>query len=245
MSWFSGENDPFDHPFFTQPLKSFFGERNPFDDPFFSRPFDDQLGSRKPITVEELNLDDGGTENSNAGREIISNKPSRNANGNTCYTFRGFAYGGPEGWQYSCSESGMAGGDGVFLAEMKEDNRMVGESLHTISKGIRNKGHSVTKKKKSDGSVDSLQTLHNLNEDELTGFEENWNTSASKYLPSWSTNFNPFENGGANWIGWEGFPAWNNWGGYALPPAENYGETGAGEPDGRRRGKKVVRVNIE
>nr|XP_027106434.1 uncharacterized protein LOC113726764 isoform X2 [Coffea arabica] len=95
---------------------------------------------------------------------------------------------------YTCSEGRMNGGDGVFLAEMKEEDKIVGESLHTISKGIHDKGHSVTKKNSSDGRADSLQTLHNLHEDELKGFEENWKNNADKHLPGWSSGFNKLEN---------------------------------------------------
>lgn len=50
---------------------------------------------------------------------------------------------------------------------------------------------------------------------------------------------------GANLIGWDGFPTWSGWGGWALPSTEDYGNAGAVEPDGGERAKKVVRVNIE
>lgn len=84
---------------------------------------------------------------------------------------------------YTCSEGRMIGPDGVVLAEMKEEDKMIGESLHTISKGIHNKGHSVTTKHSSDGREDTLQTLHNLDEDELGDFEQNWKANADKYFP--------------------------------------------------------------
>lgn len=87
------------------------------------------------------------------------------------------------------------------------------------------KGHSVTTKQSKDGRVDSLQTLHNLEEglvpfhsvigkfmldvvdpqhfvpyilflDELAGFEENWKTNAENVLPGWSNDFNLLENAG-------------------------------------------------
>lgn len=60
MAKFFGGNDPFDHPFFTQPFGGLFGGRSPFDDPFFTSTFDNPSGSRKQITIEELNPDDDG-----------------------------------------------------------------------------------------------------------------------------------------------------------------------------------------
>ncbi|KAL3536959.1 hypothetical protein ACH5RR_000325 [Cinchona calisaya] len=248
MSKLSGS--PFDDPFFTQPLGGFFGGRNPFDDPFFSSPFFGHLPrSQNQIAIEELNPDhdddDVGVKSSDAGKQLIKKNPNENANGSrSSFSFRKVAYGGQDGMHYTCSESTMAGGDGVFLAEMKEDDKIIGESLHSISKGIHNKGHSVTTKNSSDGRVDSLQTLHNLYEDELNGFEENWKSNADKYLPGWSSGFNQLENAGANLIGWDGFPTWTGWGGWALPSTEHFGNAETGEPDGGKA-KKVVRVNIK
>ncbi|XP_039011340.1 uncharacterized protein LOC120140421 isoform X2 [Hibiscus syriacus] len=46
--------------------------------------------------------------------------------------------------------------------------------------------------------VDTMQTLHNLNEDELTGFEESWNGKAQKHLPGWSGSFIGQDTIGAN-----------------------------------------------
>ncbi|XP_039058109.1 uncharacterized protein LOC120201590 isoform X2 [Hibiscus syriacus] len=59
-------------------------------------------------------------------------------------------------------------------------------------------GHSVMRKLNSDGRVDTIQTLHNLNEDELTCFEESWNGKAQKYLPVWSESFIGHDTIGAN-----------------------------------------------
>lgn len=85
---------------------------------------------------------------------------------------------------------------------------------HLLGIRIIPQGHSVTRKLKSDGHVDSMQTLHNLNQgtlilyyinpyssffflsvltnifvlsctDELTGFEQAWNGNAKKHLPGW------------------------------------------------------------
>ncbi|KAI4966473.1 hypothetical protein ZWY2020_040836 [Hordeum vulgare] len=39
-----------------------------------------------------------------------------------------------------------------------------------------------------DGKVDSTQILHNLNEDELPGFEESWKGNAGQHLPGSNQN---------------------------------------------------------
>lgn len=247
MSKLFGGKDPFDDPFFTTPFNDFFGG-NLFDHPFLAHPFGDQPGSSKQVTIEELNPDDeDGVKTSDGGKELIVKNPNKNGRGkHSSVAYRRVAYGGVNGMYYTCSEGRMIGDDGVFLAEMKEEDKIVGESLHTISKGIHNKGHSVTTKSNSDGKMDTLQTLHNLNEDELPKFEDDWKSYADKYFPGWENGFNALENAGTNWIGWDGFPNWNGWSGWALPPAEQIDNGEAMVPaGGRRKAKKITPVNVE
>ncbi|XP_055817449.1 uncharacterized protein LOC129886684 isoform X2 [Solanum dulcamara] len=139
-------------------MSKLFGGKNPFDDPFFTEPFgvwndpcDGQQGARKQITIEELNPQgdgDGGQaqENSEPRKDLVVNnkKPSKKANGSHRFSYRRVAYGGLNGMYYTCSEGRMTGPDGVVLAEMKEDDKTIGESLHTISKGIHNKTSLAT-----------------------------------------------------------------------------------------------------
>lgn len=240
MSKLFGGKDPFDDPFFTQPFSSFFGGR------LFDRPFGDQPGSSKQITIEELNPDDDSAKTSDGGKDLVVRNPEKNASGNhKSFVYRRVAYGGIDGMYYTCSEGRMTGDDGVFLAEMKEEDKVIGESLHTISKGIHNKGHSVTTKNNPDGRTDSLQSLHNLNEDELAKFEEDWKVNADKLFPGWNNGFNMLENAGTKWLGWDGFPNWSGWGGWALPSALE-ADSGAVVPaGGEMKTKKVTRVNIE
>jgi hypothetical protein len=54
-------------------------------------------------------------------------------------------------------------------------------------------GHSLTRNLNSDGHVNNLQTLHNLNEDELTAFEESWR-NARDNLPGWDPGMNMLGN---------------------------------------------------
>ncbi|KAF7810168.1 myeloid leukemia factor 1 [Senna tora] len=105
-----------------------------------------------------------------------------------CFQSSTVSYGGPSGTYYTSSRTRRTGSDGVTFDEAKEANSATREASHRVSRGLHNKGHSLTRKLTSDGKVDSMQTLHNLNEDELTGFEEAWQGKAQKYLPGWMGN---------------------------------------------------------
>ncbi|CAD6341271.1 unnamed protein product [Miscanthus lutarioriparius] len=83
-------------------------------------------------------------------------------------------YGGPNGACYTSSTTRRTGADGITLEESKEADTTTGKASHRISRGIGSKGHSLARNLNSDGRVNTLQTLHNLNEDELAGFEESW-----------------------------------------------------------------------
>ncbi|KZV58257.1 hypothetical protein F511_01108 [Dorcoceras hygrometricum] len=104
------------------------------------------------------------------------------------YTFQSstVTYGGANGAYYTSSSTRRSGSDGLTLDEFKEANSSTGQATHRFSRGIHDKGHSVTRKLKSNGQVDTMQTLHNLNEDQLSGFEEAWSGKAKKHLPGWS-----------------------------------------------------------
>ncbi|PKI70429.1 hypothetical protein CRG98_009204 [Punica granatum] len=73
-------------------------------------------------------------------------------------------YGGVNGAYYTSSRTRSRGSDGVVLEESKEADRSTCQATHRISRGINDKGHSVSRKLNSDGKVDTVQTLHNLNE---------------------------------------------------------------------------------
>nr|XP_011469140.1 PREDICTED: myeloid leukemia factor 1 isoform X2 [Fragaria vesca subsp. vesca]XP_011469141.1 PREDICTED: myeloid leukemia factor 1 isoform X2 [Fragaria vesca subsp. vesca] len=144
-------------------------------------------------------------------------------------------YGGIDGAYYTSTRNRRAGNDGVMIEETKEADKTTGQATHKISRGIHDKGHSVTRKLNADGKVDMLQTLHNLNEDELAGFEEAWDGNVKLDVPGWKE----FGNQGEP----KGNAPWNTW---LLPsseqPQSSRGVSGA-TSDGRT--KKVVRINIE
>ncbi|XP_062233666.1 uncharacterized protein LOC133930907 [Phragmites australis] len=104
------------------------------------------------------------------------------------YQSSSVTYGGIDGAYYTASKTRRTGSDGITVEESKEADTTTKEAAHRISRGIRDKGHSLTRKLNSDGKVDTTQILHNLNEDELAGFEESWKGNAGHHLPGWNQN---------------------------------------------------------
>ncbi|XP_042481416.1 myeloid leukemia factor 1-like [Macadamia integrifolia] len=160
-------------------------------------------------------------------------------------------YGGVDGAYYTSSTARRTGSDGVMIEESKEADTTTGRATHRMSRGLQDKGHSVTRKLDSDGKVDTMQTLHNLNEDELPGFEESWQGNARKHLPGWSEGFNRQANTGTSSTGPNG-QATN--GGWALPSTGQQQPRGSermGFDDGFRpsaskgRAKSSIRINID
>ncbi|KAL6861558.1 hypothetical protein ACP4OV_017258 [Aristida adscensionis] len=113
------------------------------------------------------------------------------------YQSSSVTYGGINGAYYTASKTRRTGSDGITMEESKEADTTTKEATHRISRGIHDKGHSVTRKLKSDGKVDTSQILHNLNEDELAGFEESWKGNAGHHLPGWSQNPGTPNDGGS------------------------------------------------
>ncbi|CAL5442334.1 unnamed protein product [Camellia sinensis] len=62
---------------------------------------------------------------------------------------------------YTASVTRKTGDDEVVLMEINEEDKTVGEALNTISRGVHDKGHSVTMKRTSDGKK-SLRDLKRL-----------------------------------------------------------------------------------
>ncbi|KAK1325767.1 hypothetical protein QJS10_CPA01g02662 [Acorus calamus] len=104
-------------------------------------------------------------------------------------------YGGANGAYYTSSTTRRTGDDGLTLEESKEADTTTRQASHRISRGIRDKGHSHTRKLNPDGRVETNQILHNLNEDELAGFNEVWKGSAQKNFPGWTQGFDMLDGG--------------------------------------------------
>ncbi|EOA27663.1 hypothetical protein CARUB_v10023811mg [Capsella rubella] len=139
-------------------------------------------------------------------------------------------YGGIDGAYYTSTRTRRKGSDGMVVEESKEADKTTGEATHRISRGINDKGHSVTRKLTSSGGVESTQTLHNLEEEELSGFEEAWkgNSSLTKHESS-------------------GFD--QSFGGWLLPSLDRTrrrtDQTRTSASTSAPGAKKVVRINIE
>ncbi|XP_074564317.1 uncharacterized protein LOC141820858 [Curcuma longa] len=131
-------------------------------------------------------------------------------------------YGGPNGAYYTSSTTRRMGGDGVIMEESKEADTTSGRAMHRVSRGIKNKGHSVTRKLNSDGKVETMQTLHNLNEDELPVFEEAWKGNADQHLGGWNQESGFLENGNSR----SGSSSRQEARGWALPPTERAHNSG-------------------
>ncbi|KAJ7952445.1 Myeloid leukemia factor 1 [Quillaja saponaria] len=141
-------------------------------------------------------------------------------------------YGGANGAYYTSSRTKRTGSDGVTFEECKEADTTTGQAAHMVARGLHDKGHSLSRKLHSDGKVDTMQTLHNLNEDELTGFEEAWKGNAPKHLPGLSIGFNGSGSFGGSSSGQNGH---FGRGGWALPSTEHRENLGR-MPDARDRG---------
>ncbi|CAH8391988.1 unnamed protein product [Eruca vesicaria subsp. sativa] len=143
------------------------------------------------------------TETEEARAEERRNRQMQNMNANDMvnngqwqpqthsYSFQSstVTYGGHNGNYYTSSKTRRTGSDGLTLEESKEANTATREAAHRISRGLHNKGHTVARKLNSDGRVDTTQTLHNLNEDELADFEQSWSGNARMQLPGRSGSF--------------------------------------------------------
>ncbi|KAJ8632244.1 hypothetical protein MRB53_025580 [Persea americana] len=158
----------------------------------------DHPRSSKAILIEEPDDEERKNQHMlyrNEGNRVDNLRPQSQT-----YSFHSstVTYGGANGAYYTSSTTRRMGGDGVVMEESKEAHTTTGRATHRISKGIHNKGHSVTRKLNPDGNVDTVQMLHNLNEDQLAGFEETWMESARKHLPGgWNQGLNSFNNGHA------------------------------------------------
>ncbi|GFP81813.1 hypothetical protein PHJA_000324600 [Phtheirospermum japonicum] len=147
-------------------------------------------------------------------------------------------YGGANGAYYT-SRTMRSGSDGLTFEECKEADSSTRQATHRVSRGFHDKGHSVTRKLKSDGHVDTMQTLHNLDEDQLVGFEEAWRGNARKHFPGLGEGFVSQVATGPGSASQHG----PNRGGWALPSTErsnNLGRSLGGAPRHSGRAKTDV-----
>ncbi|CAA0815250.1 glycine-rich protein [Striga hermonthica] len=177
------------------------------------------------------NPDDEGTEKKSKHiarqNEIYQMQSARSQPQNHSFSYQSttVSYGGANGAYYTSSRTRRSGSDGLTFEECKESDSSTRQATHRVSRGIHDKGHSLIRKLNSDGHVDTMQTLHNLNEDELGGFEEAWKGNARRYLPGLGERF-------SNQHG-TGFGSSNRLGrdGWALPSTYSSSNQGSSRPD--------------
>ncbi|XP_024536261.1 uncharacterized protein LOC112348277 [Selaginella moellendorffii] len=218
MQNFFGGRDPFDDPFFNRPFGSLFGgfpDNNPFDHRrhggfLENRPFHSQQENRRGPIIEEI--EDDHPHATGSSQEPIVEHPDddvrpdrrqrvtsrhqgplvnhRDDGGFQSYSFQSssFSYGGPNGNYYASSTARRRGPNGVVHEEHHEKDSSSKSETHRVSRGIHDKGHSLTRKRNAEGREENLQTLHNLGEEEVPEFEKRWEFEAERNLPGWNRN---------------------------------------------------------
>lgn len=104
------------------------------------------------------------------------------------YTSQSFSYhrstiSGPRGVYYTSSSKRRVGPNGVMEAEHHEKDSSAGIENSGVARAIGDKMHAVCKKRNADGRENTLETLHNLTEEESVKFNETWETHAATSLP--------------------------------------------------------------
>ncbi|XP_024993244.1 uncharacterized protein LOC112527008 isoform X2 [Cynara cardunculus var. scolymus] len=258
MSGILGGRDPFDDPFFNRPFEGMFGPsifdtHGPSDLPYPSE------SSSKGLVIEEIDTDDeeeegknGASRSATSGKEEVKKDVRFNGNHNRMegtkpqtqsISYKKVTYGGINGAYYTATTTRKSGSDGVVLEDSKEANKTTGRATHRISKGIHDKGHSVTRNLGTDGKVDTVQTLHNLDEDELAGFEQAWKGTADMHIPGWNEEFNTFGRAGSGSMRPFGLALESADRSHSNQRVNNDNATTTSSSGGRP--KKVVTINID
>ncbi len=119
------------------------------------------------------------------GQGTTNSYPRESSSQTYTYQSSKVTYGGQNGAYYTSSTTRRMGSDGVTQEEHMEADTTTGKATKRISRGIKDKGYSIAKKRNSDGRVETKETLHNMDEDEIEQFENEWNKKAERALPGW------------------------------------------------------------
>ncbi|XP_019152206.1 PREDICTED: uncharacterized protein LOC109149034 [Ipomoea nil] len=193
--------------------------------------------NRNPVVEHPEDLADDHNEIKKLRKNNVSFGPIK---GTQSVGYRRVTYGGIHGAYLTATTTRQTGSDGRVWEETKHADVTTGEATHTVSRGIHDKGHTLTRKLKSNGKVDTVETLHNLEEDELVGFDRDWKCNANKHLPGWNVgrNYNTGSTGNSFTMTNRDSPFREGFRG--LRPDLNV----MARPS-RARHKKVVTINIE
>ncbi|XP_039063579.1 uncharacterized protein LOC120208351 [Hibiscus syriacus] len=263
MSSLFGGRDPFDDPFFTRPFDSMFepslGGNGIHIEELNSDEEDDEtaegitkhVGSGKEPSIQhpDDSDDDGKIQSVTHRNEHDSHRVKGSNQQARSFSFQTsrVTYGGVDGTYYTSTKSRKKGCDGVVMEERKEADTTTGQATHKISRGIHDKGHSVTRKLNADGKVDTTQALHNMNGDELAEFEKAWKGKSDGHFTGWSDGFSKPANAGPGSHEQMGLAVKDSWRHPYREQGENSGNQGANtaRTTSGGRTKKVVRINIE
>ncbi|KAL6499374.1 hypothetical protein OROHE_026037 [Orobanche hederae] len=204
--------------------------------------------NRNPLVEHpEDQTDDHGNISSN-GRDMLHGTNHDKVEGNRqqprSVSFQRVTYGGIDGDYYTATTSRKTGNDGVTVEDSRQADMTTGQATHRISRGLHDKGHSVMRKLDSDGKVDTVQTLHNLNEDELAGFEQAWRSNGERLSHGWNDTFEFPGNSGSGGMR-QGRLA--SWGGF-IDPFRKHSDNNRNpevQSSSGKSSKKVVTINIE
>ncbi|XP_073126547.1 uncharacterized protein [Henckelia pumila] len=181
------------------------------------------------------------------GRDKLETQPHTQS-----VSFQRVTYGGINGAYSTAMTTRRVGNDGVTVEENKQADRTTGLATHRISRGINNKGHSITRTLDSDGKVGTMQTLHNLNQDELSGFEQAWKDNADRNLHGSKDGFDFLGGPGGTGTSGNKHGRMAARGGFLDPFKEHSASKGEQSIDhnfqtqsSRARPKKVVTINID
>ncbi|KAK9277327.1 hypothetical protein L1049_006868 [Liquidambar formosana] len=196
LSGFFGGQDPFGDPFFTRPFGSMFqssfvgSNGSPFTDMPTSGFIEHQVpqpNKLKGPIIEELNSDD---EKKKAPRgqkkiqESMLGRKSKHLQYRNELNLVNNTQPQPQARSFTFQSSSV-----TYGGAMGHIILLLGQGGQGVMGDILLQGSS-----NQTGKVDTMQTLHNLNEDELTGFEEAWKGNARKHLPGWSERFGDQDN---------------------------------------------------
>ncbi|XP_017216430.1 uncharacterized protein LOC108194050 [Daucus carota subsp. sativus] len=209
---------------------------------------DGDCSNKDPIVEHPDDEDNAEKESENVSHRTNYNKVERAEPQNRSFSFQKVTYGGVDGTYFTATTSRRKGKDGALLEESKQADKTTGQASHRISRGLHDRDHSLLRKIDSDGKVDTMQTLHNLEEDELTGFEDAWRGNVEKHFPGWtdgSIHFGDSGVGGSRQITQAGQGTNHPFGdtGESFSTRRPHNETKRDQNGGKT--KKVVRINIE
>ncbi|OIS99172.1 PREDICTED: uncharacterized protein LOC109230855 isoform X1 [Nicotiana attenuata] len=205
---------------------------------------DRDYANRNPLVEHPEDQTDDHSKSKSVSKDVTRRMEDMNLEGTESKpqsaSYRRVTYGGIEGAYYTATTTRKTGSNGRVLEESKQADRTTGQATHRISRGIHDKGHSLTRKLASDGKVDTTQTLHNLAEDELAGFKQTWNGNADKHIPGWESGSDLHANAGTsnNWL--------TNWDPGFRDPFSGLRRNSSTQPASQSdKPRNIVRINIE